>query len=102
LSENIFSTFKSKSLNFVFYSVATDKSTNATEKVDENFKIMEEPVPLVPLQDTTALQNTLNTCQLGINNMSALTIDGAPALSGNKDGVVAMVKKERGRGICER
>jgi hypothetical protein len=83
-------------LNFVFYSVAIDESTDTTDAaqlailirgVDGNFKIMEELVALAPLKDTikttvlyTALQIMLKKCQLKINNVSALITDGAPAV----------------------
>jgi hypothetical protein len=81
-------------LNFVFYSIATDENTDATDAAqlaifvhgfDNNFKIMEELDALVPLKDTTkatdlytSLQNTFKTCQLKSNNMSALITDGTP------------------------
>jgi hypothetical protein len=48
---------------------------------------MEELAALLLLKDATkdadlytALQNTFKTCQLQVNNMSALTTDGAPAV----------------------
>jgi hypothetical protein len=40
------------------------------------------------------MQNTLKVCQLKINNMSALTTDGAPALLGNTGGVAAIIKRK--------
>jgi hypothetical protein len=110
LSENIFSAFMSKCLNLYFYSVAMNESTDARDTVqlaiiihgiDENFKIMEELAALVPFKGTrkatdlfTTLQNTFQTCQLKINNMPALTTDSTPAMSGNKYGVVAMIKTD--------
>jgi hypothetical protein len=99
-----------------FCSVAINESTDATDNAQlaisihghgKNFKIMEELAALVPFKDTTkvtdlytALQNTLKTCKLKINNVSALTTDGTPALLGNKQGVAMMMIK-RCRGIWE-
>jgi hypothetical protein len=67
--------------------------------VDEYFKTMEELATLVPLKNTTkaadlytALQNTLKTCQLKINNMSAPHTDGASVMLGKNEGVVATAK----------
>jgi hypothetical protein len=60
-------------LNFVFYSVAINESTDATGTaqlailicaVDENFKIMDKLVALVPLKDTTKLIICTQLCKI--------------------------------------
>jgi hypothetical protein len=95
-------------LSFVFYSLPISESTDATDTAQlaiffygvEDFKIMEELAALGPAKETTeatdlyeTLKNDLNTCQLKIKNISALTTDIASAPVGNRRGVAAMIKK---------
>lgn len=110
LSANILNSFKLKCKDFAFYSIAVDESTDATDTaqvaifirgVDNSFSIVEELAGVVGLKGTTrgsdvysTLKEVLSKCELTLNNISAITTDGAPSMTGHKAGVVALLKSD--------
>lgn len=99
-----------KAAKFKFFALAIDESTDATDTaqlaifirgVDEEYSITEEMASLVPLKNTTkskdfylAIKNTLERFHLGMNNISGIVTDGAPAMIGKHEGVVKLIEND--------
>lgn len=110
LSQDIEISLKDRASKFVFYSVALDESTDVTDTaqlaifirgIDQNFSITEEMAALFPMKGTTkgtdiykALTSTLNRFGLNLDNLSGVVTDGAPAMTGKNEGVVALIRKD--------
>ncbi|XP_063814316.1 general transcription factor II-I repeat domain-containing protein 2-like [Pseudophryne corroboree] len=101
---------KSRAAHFKFYAMAIDESTDATDTaqlaifirgIDDKYNIIEEMAALVPLKDTTkardlyeAVKNTLQRFSLSFANISGIATDGAPAMIGNRDGLVKLIEDD--------
>ncbi|KAI6647163.1 General transcription factor II-I repeat domain-containing protein 2-like [Oopsacas minuta] len=69
--------------------------------VSQNFDVTEEFASLVSMKDTTtgadlleAVHRVLRDYNLSLANLTGLTTDGAPAMVGEKRGVVSLIEKE--------
>lgn len=93
--------------SFVFFSIALDESTDASDTaqvaffirgVNNEFQITEELASLVSLKDSTksvdlfeAFKETLNRMNLSFQNLSGVITDGAPAMIGVVNGLAKMI-----------
>ena len=108
---DIENTLKICASKFIFFSIAADESTDMTDTaqlsifirgIDDDFKITEEMVTLFPMKGTTkgcdifsAVQSTFNRYNLTFVNLSGVVTDGAPAMIGKNEGLVALKKKKQ-------
>lgn len=104
MASDIEKTLKEKILEFKFFSLAMDESTDVTDTsqlsifirgINEDFHITEELLALVPMKDTTngsdiycEVKNILEKYNLDLKLLYGISTDGAPAMVGNKRGVV--------------
>ncbi|XP_072221995.1 general transcription factor II-I repeat domain-containing protein 2 [Leuresthes tenuis] len=107
LSANLEHQVSHKACTFDFYSIACDKSTDATDTaqlliflrgVDDNFRVMEELLDLRSLKGTTtgkdmfeAVSDAIDKMDLKWDKLCGVTTDGAPAMTGERKGVASMV-----------
>ena len=111
LAENIENALKKATSDFVFYSVAFDESTDMSDTaqlaifirgVDSNFVVTEEMLRLYPMTGTTkgtdiskAVKDTLvDRFSLSLKNLSGIATDGAPSMTGRKEGAVTLLRNE--------
>ncbi|KAG1935508.1 SCAN domain-containing protein [Pimephales promelas] len=109
LSENIYHQLREKAERFCAYSVALDESTDNTDTaqlgiyvcgVDDNFEVIEELLTVIPMHgQTTAQEMFLQLCGaiedagLPWKRFTGMT-DGAPSMTGRKNGLVALVQRK--------
>lgn len=107
LSANLNQQVSDKARAFQFYSIACDESTDATDTaqlliflrgVDINFGITEELLDLRSLKGTTrgsdifeAVSAAMNDINLPWDKLCGVTTDGAPAMTGERNGMASMV-----------
>ncbi|XP_076132871.1 general transcription factor II-I repeat domain-containing protein 2A-like [Alosa pseudoharengus] len=107
LSANLNQQVSDKARAFEFYSIACDESTDATDTaqlliflrgVDVNFGITEELLDLRSLKGTTrgidifeAVSAAMNDINLPWDKLCGVTTDGAPAMTGERNGMASMV-----------
>jgi hypothetical protein len=110
LSGNIYQQLCEKAKQFHAYSVALDESTDVTDTaqlaiyvrgVDGNFDVIEELLALIPMQGQTTAQeifrklcDAISDAGLPWSKMAGITTDGAPSMTGKKNGLVALVQKK--------
>lgn len=110
MAVDIEQTLQEKILDFKYFSLAIDESTDVTDTaqlcifvrgVDENFHISEELLALVPMKDTTKgcdiyreVKNILEKFNLNMEKLHGISTDGAPAMVGSKQGAVSYFAKE--------
>ncbi|XP_023227897.1 general transcription factor II-I repeat domain-containing protein 2A-like [Centruroides sculpturatus] len=110
LGKYIESNLKSKACGFIFYSLAMDESTDATDTaqlavfirgINDEYSVTEEMLSLVSLKDTTksrdlyeAVKRTLMRFSLSLSNISGIITDGAPAMIGKKEGLVKLIEND--------
>lgn len=110
IGKQIEGNLRNRASEFVFYSLALDESTDATDTaqvalfvrgVDMKMNITEELVALYPLKCTTkahdllmAVTESLNRFSLSLKNLSGITTDGAPAMIGKHEGLVKLIENE--------
>ncbi|XP_047989846.1 general transcription factor II-I repeat domain-containing protein 2-like [Leguminivora glycinivorella] len=106
LAGDIERTLSEHALQFVYYSIALDESTDLTDTaqlavfirgIDTNFVVTEEMAALVPMKGSTKGSDLYESFNAVINrynlNLAGITTDGAPAMVGKNEGLVALVKK---------
>ncbi|KAK0145575.1 General transcription factor II-I repeat domain-containing protein 2 [Merluccius polli] len=113
LSGNIYEQLWDKAKSFTAFSVALDESTDATDNaqlaifirgVDDRFEVTEELLSKCPMHSHTKAKDIFQQlCDamerlglpwnrlLGIN--ACITTDGAPSMTGKKNGLVALVQR---------
>lgn len=110
LSSDIYDQLCEKAKCFSVYSVALDETTDITDTaqlamyvrgVNDNFEVMEELLRVIPMHGQPTAQEIF--CQLcdAIKNAGlpwkrfvGITTDGAPSMTGRKNGLVALVQKK--------
>ncbi|XP_064106957.1 general transcription factor II-I repeat domain-containing protein 2A-like [Macrobrachium nipponense] len=112
LSGDIVDQLKEKSKQFVYFSLATDESTDVTSTaqllvfvrgVTEDFSIHEELVGLSSLKGQTTGSDLLNglleqisVIELDLDKLVGISTDGAPAMIGKQNGLVQLLIKHLG------
>ncbi|XP_064108016.1 general transcription factor II-I repeat domain-containing protein 2A-like [Macrobrachium nipponense] len=107
LSGDIVDQLKEKSKQFVYFSLATDESTDVTSTaqllvfvrgVTEDFSIHEELVGLSSLKGQTTGSDLLNglleqisVIELDLDKLVGISTDGAPAMIGKQNGLVQLL-----------
>uniref|UniRef100_A0A803K7I5 DUF4371 domain-containing protein n=1 Tax=Xenopus tropicalis TaxID=8364 RepID=A0A803K7I5_XENTR len=110
MSSDIYHQLCEKAKCFDAYSVALDESTDITgtaqltiyvRGVDCNFELMEELLTIIPMHgQTTAneifhhLCDAIENAGLPWKRFVGIITDGAPSMTGRKNGLVALVKKK--------
>ncbi|KAM9848068.1 general transcription factor II-I repeat domain-containing protein 2A-like [Aulostomus maculatus] len=110
LSSDIYDQLCVRAKCFSGYSVAVDKTTDITDSaqlavnvrgVDDNFEAMEELLTVIPMHGQTTAQEIFHQLCDAIENdvlpwkrFVGITTDGAPSMTGRKNGLVALVKKK--------
>ena len=100
-----------KAQNFsLAYFMALDESTNIRStaqlaifirEIDDNFEITEELAAIIPLKDTTrgidlleGVMATIKQLGLSFSNLSGITTDGAPSMTGRQQGLGTLLQRE--------
>uniref|UniRef100_UPI003590241A general transcription factor II-I repeat domain-containing protein 2-like n=1 Tax=Myxine glutinosa TaxID=7769 RepID=UPI003590241A len=107
MSENVHDSLKTRSSNFVAFSLALDESTDTKDTaqlsvfirgVTADFQVCEEFLQLVPLRDTTtgkdicdAMLLCVDQHSLDLSRLVCVTTDGAPAMVGEKKGAASLL-----------
>ncbi|KAL0148361.1 hypothetical protein M9458_056341 [Cirrhinus mrigala] len=110
LSSDIYDQLRGKAGVFTAYSVALDESTDKTDNaqlaifvrgINEKFEVTEELLSLCPMRcRTTAkdifqqLADAIERAGLPCNRLVGITTDGAPSMTGKKNGLVALVQRK--------
>ena len=110
LSRNIYNQLQEKAKHFSAYSVALDESTDITDTaqlaicirgIDDNFEVIEELLTVMPMHGQTTAQdifrqlcNAIVDAGLPWQKFAGITTDGAPSMTGRKNGLVALVQKK--------
>lgn len=110
LSSNIYHQLREKAKCFDAYSVALDESTDITDTaqltiyvrgVDSNFEVTEELLTVIPMHGQTTAQEIFRQLCDAIENAGlpwkrfvGITTDGAPSMTGRKNGLVALVQRK--------
>ena len=110
LSSDIYDQLCEKAKCFSAYSVALDETTDITDTaqlaiyvrgVDDNFALMEELLTVIPMHgQTTAkeifhqLCDAIRIAGLQWKSFAGITTDGAPSMTGRKNGLIALVQKK--------
>ena len=110
LSSDIYDQLREKAKFFNAYSVALDESSDITDTaqlaiyvrgVDDNFEVMEELLTVIPMHGhTTAQEIFCQLCDAIVNaglpwkKFVGITTDGAPSMTGRKNGLVALVQRK--------
>ncbi|XP_016898365.1 general transcription factor II-I repeat domain-containing protein 2-like [Cynoglossus semilaevis] len=111
LSSDIYQQLCEKAKCFDAYSVALDESTDITDTaqltiylrgVDSNFEVTEELLTVIPMHGrTTANEISRHLCDaienagLPWKRFVGITTDGAPSMTGRKNGLVALVVQRK-------
>ncbi|XP_026116348.1 general transcription factor II-I repeat domain-containing protein 2B-like [Carassius auratus] len=110
LSSDIYDQLRSKSKDFTAYSVALDESTDITDSaqlaifirgINDQFEVTEELLSLCPMHGRTTakdifqqLCDAIERAGLLWNRLVGITTDGAPSMTGKKNGLVALVQRK--------
>ncbi|KAM9781380.1 general transcription factor II-I repeat domain-containing protein 2-like [Syngnathus typhle] len=110
LSSDVYDQLCEKAKCFSVYSVALDETTDITDTaqlaiyvrgVDDNFEVIEELLSVIPMHGQTTAQEIFHQLCDAIENAGlswkrfvGITTDGAPSMTGRKNGLVALVKKK--------
>ncbi|XP_076069689.1 general transcription factor II-I repeat domain-containing protein 2-like [Oratosquilla oratoria] len=107
MSDNVHDSFKTRSSNFVAFSLALDESTDTKDmaqlavficSVTADLQVCEEFLQLVPLRGTTTGQDICNAVlqcvdqhSLDLSCFMCVTTDGAPTMVGEKKGAASLL-----------
>ncbi|KAM3860074.1 general transcription factor II-I repeat domain-containing protein 2A-like [Diretmus argenteus] len=110
LSGNIYGQLRAKGEHFRAYSVCLDESTDITDTaqlaihvrgVDDSFEVTEELLKVMPMDGRTTAQeifrqlcNAITDAGLPWKRLVGLTTDGAPSMTGKRNGLVALVQRK--------
>ncbi|XP_069819639.1 general transcription factor II-I repeat domain-containing protein 2A-like [Dendropsophus ebraccatus] len=110
LSSDIYDQLCEKAKCFSVYSVALDETTDITDTaqlaifvrgVDDNFEVIEELLTVIAMHGQTTAQEIFHQLYDAIENAGlpwrrfvGITTDGAPSMTGRKNGLVALVQKK--------
>ncbi|XP_056121755.1 general transcription factor II-I repeat domain-containing protein 2-like [Rhinichthys klamathensis goyatoka] len=110
LSSDIYDQLRGKARVFTAYSVALDESTDKTDiaqlaifirGINEQFEVTEELLSLCPMHGRTTanaifqqLCDAIERAGLPWNRLVGITTDGAPSMTGKKNGLVALVQRK--------
>ncbi|XP_016327429.1 LOW QUALITY PROTEIN: general transcription factor II-I repeat domain-containing protein 2-like [Sinocyclocheilus anshuiensis] len=110
LSSDIYDQLCSKSKVFTASSVALDESTDITDSaqlaifirgINDQFEVTEELLSLCPMHGRTTakdifqqLCDAIERAGLPWNRLVGITTDGAPSMTGKKNGLVALVQRK--------
>ncbi len=110
LSSDIYDQLRGKARVFTAYSVALDESTDKTDTaqlaifirgINEQFEVMEELLSLCPMHSRTTakdifqqLCDAIEQAGLPWRRLVGITTDGAPSMTGKKNGLVALVQRK--------
>ncbi len=110
LSSDIYDQLRGKARVLTAYSMARDESTDKTDTaqlaifirgINEQFEVMEELLSLCPMHvRTTAkdifqlLYDAIEQAGLPWSRLVGITTDGAPSMTGKKNGLVALVQRK--------
>ncbi|KAM3838371.1 general transcription factor II-I repeat domain-containing protein 2A-like [Diretmus argenteus] len=110
LSGNIYGQLRAKGEHFCAYSVCLDESTDITDTaqlaihvrgVDDSFEVTEELLKVMPMDGRTTGQeifrqlcNAITDAGLPWKRLVGLTTDGAPSMTGKRNGLVALVQRK--------
>ena len=98
----------------MWFSIIADEATDVSRNeqmslsirwTDDDYQIYEEPLGLVQLPDTKAhtifsvIKDLLIRCSLPLSQCRGQAFDGASNMSGSKNGVQALIKKEESRAL---
>ena len=116
IAENITEQLCHKAMQFSYYSIAIDESTDSTDMahllvfirgIDDNFNVSEELAGMQSMQGRTTGKDICSaiidcvTKKLSsdFKNLVGLCTDGAPAMCGNTNGAMALLQEHIGRKI---
>lgn len=110
LSGEIYDQLRSTARVFTAYSVALYESLNITESaqlfifirgINDHFEVKEELLSLCPMNGLTTakdifhqLCDVIERTGLAWNRLVGITTDGAPSMTGRKNGLVALVQRK--------
>ncbi|XP_077972719.1 EPM2A-interacting protein 1-like [Styela clava] len=96
LSSDIYDQLGEKAKCFSAYSVALEELANYVCGVNDNFEVMEELLRVVPMYGQTTAQemfcqlcDVIRNAGLPWQRFAGITTDGAPSMTGKKNGLVA-------------
>lgn len=118
LPSDIYNQLCEKAKCFSVYSVALDETTDITDTaqhaiyvhgVDDNFGLMEEFLTVIPIHGQITAKEIFHQLCDAIENAGlpwksfvGLKTDGAPSMTGRKNGLVALVQKSWKRRVWRR
>src|SRR5258705_1904793 len=110
MAENIEGSIKQHIADFCAYSIALDETHDLTNTaqlavfirgVTENFDVTEELAAVKPMKGKTTgadfmhqLSDVMKNLGLRYDNLCGITTDGAPALVGSNNGLIAKIKQD--------
>lgn len=110
LSEDIYVQLRENAKSFCAYSVTLDESTDNTDTaqlavyvrgVNDNFEVIEDLLAVIPMHGQTTAQEifrllcgAIEDAGLPWNRFTGITTDGAPSMTGRKNGLVALVQRK--------
>ncbi|KAM9391450.1 general transcription factor II-I repeat domain-containing protein 2-like [Pholidichthys leucotaenia] len=106
LSGNIYEQLREKAKHFSTHSVALDESTDNTNTVQLaiyvcGFEVMEELLKVIPMHGQTTAQEIFHQlcdaivdADLPRKRFAGITTDGAPSMTGRRNGLVALVQRK--------
>lgn len=110
MSGNIYDQLREKAKHFHSYSLALDESTDVTDTaqlaiyvrgVDNNFEVTEELLSVIAMHGQTTAQeifrqlcDSIEDAGLQWKGLAGITTDGAPSMTGRKNGLVALVQRK--------
>uniref|UniRef100_A0A8D2IX21 HAT C-terminal dimerisation domain-containing protein n=1 Tax=Varanus komodoensis TaxID=61221 RepID=A0A8D2IX21_VARKO len=110
LSGNVYDQLREKAKHFHAYPVTLDESTDVTDTaqlaiyvrgVDDNFEVMEELLTVIPMHGQTTAQeifrqlcDAIADAGLLWKSYAAIITNGAPSMTGRRNGVMALLQRK--------